>query len=100
MIADSDMNYTRARYFFGRTSDTEINQLSRGGCNSSRFGDQLYISSMLVKVMSYDYFIRQEYYSLAHPEDKSLSVQSPPYRLETQNAERHLGQNLEACTTY
>ena len=42
MIADSEMNYTRAtRYFFGRTSYTEINQRSRGGCNSSRFGDQL-----------------------------------------------------------
>jgi len=52
--------------------------------------------------MSYDYLIRQAYYSLDHPEGKSLkslSVQSPPYRLETQIAERHLGQNLEAYTT-
>ena len=49
--------------------------------------------------MSYDYLIRQAYYSLDHPEGKSLSVRSPPYRLETQNAERHLGQNLEAYTT-
>ena len=48
--------------------------------------------------MSYDYLIRQAYYSLDHPEDKSLSVQSPPYRLETQNTERHLALNLEAYT--
>ena len=41
MIADTEMNYTRVLYFFGRTSYTEINQRSRGGCNSSRFGDQL-----------------------------------------------------------
>ena len=43
MIADSEMNYTRAtaRYFLGRTSYTEINQRSRGGCNYSRFEDQL-----------------------------------------------------------
>jgi len=41
MIADSEMNYSRATYFFGRTSYTEINQRSRGGCNSSRFGNQL-----------------------------------------------------------
>ena len=56
---------------------------------------------MLVKVdeSSYYYLIRQAYYSLDHPEGKSLSVQSPPYRLETQNAERHLGQNLESYTT-
>ena len=50
--------------------------------------------------MSYDYLIRQAYYSLDHPEGKSLSVQSPPYRLETQNAERHLGLNLVAYTTF
>ena len=31
MIADSEMNYTRVRYFFGQTSYTEINQRSRGG---------------------------------------------------------------------
>ena len=49
MLADSEMNYTRVRYFFGRTSFTDINQRSRGWCNSSRFGDP-YISSMLVKV--------------------------------------------------
>ena len=41
MIADSEMNYTRVRYFFGRTSYIEIDQRSRGGCNSSRFGYQL-----------------------------------------------------------
>ena len=41
MIADTEMNYTRVWYFFGRTSYTEINQRSRGGCNSSWFGDQL-----------------------------------------------------------
>ena len=35
--------------------------------------------------MSYDYLIRQAYYSLDHPEGKSLSFHSPPYRLETQN---------------
>ena len=41
VIADSKMNYTRARYFFRRTSYTEINQRSHSGCNSSGFGDQL-----------------------------------------------------------
>ena len=41
MIADSKMNYSRATYFFGRTSYTEINQRSRGGCNCGRFRDQL-----------------------------------------------------------
>ena len=51
------------------------------------------------KWMSYDYLIRQAYYSLDHPEGKSLSVQITPYRLETQNAERHLGLNLMAYTT-
>ena len=54
--------------------------------------------------MSYDYLTRQAYGSLDHPQGKSLSVQSPPYRRETQNAdrERHLGQSLEAwrkCVT-
>ena len=53
-----------------------------------------------LKWMNYDYLIRQAYYSLNHSEGKSLSVQSPPYRLETQIAERHLGQSLEAYTTY
>ena len=37
MIAPSEMNYSRATYFFGRTSYTEINQRSRGGCNCGRF---------------------------------------------------------------
>ena len=41
MIADTEMNYTRVRYFLGRTSYTEVNQRSRGGCNYSRFGDLL-----------------------------------------------------------
>ena len=44
--------------------------------------------------MSYD-LIRYAYYSLDHPEGKSLSVQSPLYLLKTQIAERYLGEILE-----
>ena len=47
--------------------------------------------------MSYD-LIRHAYYSLDHPEGKSLSVQSPLYRLKTQIAERYLGESLEVYT--
>ena len=41
--------------------------------------------------MSYDYLTRQAYCSLDHSEGKSLSVQSPPYRLETQLPKDILG---------
>ena len=41
MIADTEMNYASFRYFFWRTSYTEVNQRTRSGCNSSRFRDQL-----------------------------------------------------------
>ena len=49
--------------------------------------------------MSYD-LIRHAYYSLDHPEGKSLSVQSPLYRLKTQIVERYLRESLEVYTTY
>ena len=49
--------------------------------------------------MSYD-LIRRAYYSLDHPEGKSLSVQNLLYRFKTQIAERYLGENLEVYTTY
>ena len=49
--------------------------------------------------MSYD-LIRHGYYSLDHPEGKSLYVQSALYRLKTQIAERYLGESLKAYTTY
>ena len=49
--------------------------------------------------MSYD-LIRLAYYSLDPPEGRSLSVQSPLYRLKTQIAERYLGESLEVYTTY
>ena len=52
------------------------------------------------KWKSYDYLIRQAYYSLDHPEGKSLSFQSPLYRLKTQIAERYLGKSLKVYTTY
>ena len=50
--------------------------------------------------MNYDYLIRHACYSLDHPEGKSLSVQNPLYRLETQIAERYPGESLGVYTTY